>query len=97
MKESGFCRCFQAIELCLLHIIFASDYSESSHSTMLRSRLYRGSLPTFDRSPKRSSVLRALSPGWSGIVVGGVEADVPEPASDQLDVNAGRDLLAELR
>jgi hypothetical protein len=42
VKDSGFCRCFPAIELYLLHIIFVSDYSESSHS---RSRLHRGSLP----------------------------------------------------
>jgi hypothetical protein len=36
VKEIGFYHCFPEIELCLLHIIFASDYSESSHSRTLR-------------------------------------------------------------
>jgi hypothetical protein len=35
--------------VCLLHIILGSDYSESSHSRMVRSRLHRGSLPALDR------------------------------------------------
>jgi len=31
VKETVLSRCFRAVALCLLHIIFASDYGEASH------------------------------------------------------------------
>ncbi len=45
----------------LVHIIFVSDYSESSHSKMLWSRLHRGSLAGLNLGSTRSSALRFVS------------------------------------
>jgi hypothetical protein len=54
VKESGFlvvCPYFPArARISPLHY-FGSDYSESSHSRMLASRLHRGGLPALEGGP----------------------------------------------
>jgi hypothetical protein len=93
VKESTPLPVFPAIEFHLLHIIFASDYSESSHSRTLRSRLQPWEFASHRRHPNAFKRFAFGLQIGLGIVVGGVEADVPEPASDHCDVHAGRDQM----
>jgi hypothetical protein len=52
---------FQRSSFVSFTLFFVSDYSESSHARMLRSRLHRGSVPALDGIPMRSSALRFVS------------------------------------
>ena len=91
MKETGPCCAFPPIGPHLLRIIFRSGYSESSHSRTVRSRFHRGSVglePDADTFKRLALGLQICL----GVVVGGVEADMPKPTSDHGDVDACAEL-----
>jgi hypothetical protein len=73
--------------------LFASHYSESSHAMTLRSLRHQGTLPGARNTIPRSSVCPWFS-NCPAVIGRWYRGDVPQPASDHADVDAGRDKVS---